>query len=89
MNRAQYLAAYREARKQARFILTFSERLERLDPMQRSFPRQLPRFDFSRLSGDPLRWIGEGYFQRDKRCHASLLNVLRHDRANYPARLPA
>ena len=89
MNRDQYRAAYREARKQATFIMTFHKRLERLAPTQRTFPRQLPWFDFSRLSGDPLYWIGGDTFQRDKRCHTSLLDVLRNSRKHYPARLPA
>lgn len=56
--RARWAAAYREARKQARFIQTFNSRLRRLEASQRTFPRQCPGFCFTRLSGDTLDVFG-------------------------------
>ena len=56
--RARWAAAYREARKQARFIQTFSRRLNRLEPSRRTFPSQCPGFCFTRLCGDTLDVFG-------------------------------
>ena len=89
MNRDQYRAAYREARKQAAFILTFHARLDRLAPTQRTFPEQAPGFNFTRLQGDRLFLVGGRHFKRDRRSHASLLDILRYERKHFPVRLPA
>ena len=87
MNRQQYRLAYREARKQARFISTFHDRLTKLDASKRSFPNQAPGFCFTRLHGDTLRWIGGGErFSRPVQCHRTLLPCLRSE---YRPKLPA
>ena len=82
--RAAWAAEYREARKLARFIETFSHKLETLPDWERTFP-QCWGFQFTRLSGDNLRWIGEGLFARSVESHRLLLECLRYQ---YP-RLPA
>ncbi|MBN5175506.1 hypothetical protein JY453_03515 [Stenotrophomonas maltophilia] len=82
--RAAWAAEYREARKLARFIETFHDKLSALPIGQRTFP-QCRGFDFSRLSGDNLCWIGEGLFAPDARCHRSRLACLRRQSPRLPA----
>lgn len=80
--RARWAAAYREARKQARFIETFRSQLGRLDSSQRTWPRQCQGFSFTRLSGDALHVFS-------LRATVSLRRaVLNHERCVVP-RLPA
>lgn len=76
--RARWAAAYREARKQARFILHFQDRLSTLEAGQRTFPRQCDHFRFGafsffRLSGDVLDtcWSGDIVIRRSiHRCES-------------------
>ena len=82
--RARWTAEYREARKLERFIDTFHHKLLSVPARERTFP-SLRGFDFTRLHGDQLRWVGDGLFLRDVRCHRSLLPCLR----NVQPRLPA
>ncbi len=84
--RARWTADYREARKLARFIETFHDKLETLPPGQRTMPG-LRGFSFTRLHGDHLRWFGDGCFPPPIECHRSRLAVVR---CEYPRpRLPA
>lgn len=83
--RQRWRAAYREARKQARFIEAFHDRLKMLPARQRTYPSQCPGFCFTRLSGDQLRWIGEGVFRRRIANHRTLLPCLRHVQPRLPA----
>jgi hypothetical protein len=77
--RARWAAAYREARKQARFILHFQDRLSTLETGRRTFPRQCDHFGFGafsfmRLSGDVLDtlWPGDIVIRRAiHRCESS------------------
>jgi len=82
--RARWTAEYREARKLARFIETFYDKLRTLPPSKRTYP-ELRSFEFSRLQGDPLRWIGKGVIARNVQCHRSLLACLQHQRPRLPA----
>lgn len=82
--RARWAADYREARKLARFIETFHGRLRALPPAKRTFPA-CRGFEFTRLSGDTLRWIGEGMFPPDVKCHRSRLACLRLQAPRLPA----
>lgn len=80
--RTRWAAAYREARKQARFMDTFSAKLSRLEPSQRTFPDQCRGFCFTRLSGDLLFVYGLPATVRLRRA------VLASERFTSP-RLPA
>ncbi len=82
--RARWAAEYREARKLARFIETFHDKLSTLAPEKRTFPRSRG-FEFARLSGDKLRWIGEGLFPPTAKCHRSRLACLRLQHPRLPA----
>lgn len=82
--RGAWVADYREARKLARFIEIFHSKLSTLPVGECTFPH-LTGFEFSRLSGDNLRWIGEGLFPPDVKCHRSRLACLRHQRPRLPA----
>ncbi|HEL4110011.1 TPA: hypothetical protein UM343_000090 [Stenotrophomonas maltophilia] len=82
--RAAWAAEYREARKLARFIETFHDELETLPVWERTFP-QCWGFQFTRLSGDSLRWIGEGLFAPSVECHHARLACLRHQHPRLPA----
>lgn len=76
--------SYREARKLARFIDTFHEKLSTVPVEERTYPR-CRGFDFSRLSGDRLGWIGDGLFARSSKCHRALLACLRCEHPRLPA----
>lgn len=82
--REYWRSSYREARKLARFIETFYDKLSTLPVGERTFP-QCKGFQFSRLSGDNLRWVGEGLFAPSAKCHRSRLACLRHQRPRLPA----
>ncbi len=82
--RARWIADYREARKLARFIDTFYDKLRMVPLSQRTFP-SCRGFEHSRLHGDTLRWIGEGLFPPDAKCHRSRLACLRHQHPRLPA----
>ncbi len=82
--RAAWAAEYREARKLARFIETFSDKLETLPVWERTFP-QCWGFQFTRLSGDRLRWIGEGLFARSVKSHRLLLAGFAYEHPRMPA----
>lgn len=82
--RASWAAEYREARKLARFVETFYDQLSPLPVAERTFP-QCRGFQFSRLSGDNLRWVGEGLFAPSAECHRSRLACLRHQHPRLPA----
>lgn len=82
--RARWTAEYREARKLTRFIETYHNKLRTLPPEKRTFPR-CRGFEFARLSGDNLRWIGEGLFSPTVKCHRSRLACLRLQRPRLPA----
>lgn len=76
--------SYREARKLARFIETFYDKLSTLPVAERTFP-QCRGFEFSRLSGDNLRWIGDGVFAPSVKCQRLRLACLRHQHPRLPA----
>ncbi|EML7987463.1 hypothetical protein D7Y24_02635 [Stenotrophomonas maltophilia] len=82
--RVAWAAEYREARKLARFIETFYDELSALPVAERTFP-QCRGFEFSRLSGDSLRWVGEGLFAPSAECHRSRLACLRYQSPRLPA----
>jgi len=82
--RARWAAEYREARKLARFIETFHNKLSHLPPSKRTLPK-CRGFDFARLQGDNLRWIGEGLFPPNVKCHRSRLACLQHQHPRLPA----
>lgn len=82
--REQWATGYREARQLARFIETFHEALSALPPGKRTFP-QLRGFQLTRLSGDNLRWIGDGLFAPTAKCHRSRLACLRLESPRLPA----
>ncbi len=82
--RAAWAAEYREARKLARFIETFSEKLRTVPVEERTFPK-CRGFQFSRLSGDTLFWCGEGLFSPDVKCHHARLACLRNQNPRLPA----
>ncbi|HEL3193859.1 TPA: hypothetical protein UMF74_000466 [Stenotrophomonas maltophilia] len=82
--RAAWTAEYREARKLARFIDTFHDKLCSVPVMERTFP-QCRGFEFARLSGDNLRWIGDGLFAPGVKCHHTRLACLRHQQPRLPA----
>ncbi|WP_323152271.1 hypothetical protein [Stenotrophomonas maltophilia] len=82
--RAAWAAEYREARKMARFIDTFHDKLRSVPVMERTFP-QCRGFEFARLSGDRLGWIGDGLFARSVKCHRLLLACLGHERPRLSA----
>lgn len=82
--RARWAADYREARKLARFIETFHDKLTKLPVSKRTFP-QCRGFELSRLSGDNLRWLGEGLFPPNVKCHRSRLACLRLQAPRLPA----
>ena len=80
--RARWAAAYREARKQARFIEAFNSCLRRLSPSDRTWPDQCEGFSFTRLSGDALNVYSLRATVDLRRA------VLNHERCIVP-RLPA
>ena len=82
--RARWAADYREARKLARFIGVFHDKLTKLHFSKRTFP-QCRGFDFARLSGDNLRWVGEGLIPPSVKCHRSRLACLRAQSPRLPA----
>jgi hypothetical protein len=82
--REYWRSSYREARKLARFIETFHEKLSTVPVGERTFP-QCRGFEFSRLSGDSLRWIGDGLFAPNVECQRSRLECLRFERPRMPA----
>lgn len=82
--RSAWAAEYREARKLARFIETFYDKLSALPVAERTFP-QCRGFCFARLSGDNLGWIGDGLFARSVTNHRSLLACLAYQHPRLPA----
>ncbi len=82
--RKYWRSSYREARKLARFIETFHEKLSTVPVRDRTFP-QCKGFQFSRLSGDNLRWIGEGLYAPSVKSHHLRLACLRYQRPRLPA----
>lgn len=82
--RATWAAEYREARKLARFIDTFHDKLSSLPTGERTFP-QCRGFQFTRLFGDSLVWIGDGLFAPSVKCHHTRLACLRLQHPRLPA----
>lgn len=82
--RARWAADYREARKLARFMDTFYDKLRALPPGKRTFP-DCRGFEFTRLHGDNLRWIPGPTVLRNAACHRSLLACLRLQHPRLPA----
>ncbi|MBN5125243.1 hypothetical protein JY452_04375 [Stenotrophomonas maltophilia] len=82
--RAAWAAEYREARKLARFIETFHDNLSTVPVGERTFP-QCKGFQFSRLSGDRLGWIGDGLYARTVESHRLLLACLAYEHPRMPA----
>lgn len=78
MNRSQWRAAYRDARKFNRFALTFWEKLRSLPELSWHCTAALPSFTSTRLSGDWLRYPSQLDSRSYKLCH------LRH-RVRLPA----
>lgn len=82
--RAAWATEYREARKLARFIETFHDKLIALPVGVRTFP-QCRGFQFARLSGDRLGWVGGGLFARSVKSHRLLLACLALENPRLPA----
>ncbi|MBH1651572.1 hypothetical protein I5U67_05225 [Stenotrophomonas maltophilia] len=82
--RVAWAAEYREARKLARFIETFRDKLGSVPVAERTFP-QFRGFEFSRLSGDNLSWVGDGVFAPSVKSHHCRLACLRHQSPRLPA----
>lgn len=82
--REHWRSSYREARKLARFINTFHDKLSTLPTRERTFP-QCRGFQFTRLSGDNLGWSGDGLFAPSVKSHRARLACLRHQHPRLPA----
>lgn len=82
--RARWAADYREARKLARFIETFHDKLRPLPAGKRTMPH-CRGFEFTRLHGDNLRWIPGPTVPPNAACHRSRLACLRLQHPRLPA----
>lgn len=84
MNKQQFRAAYREARKADRFYASMRHSagvkiVSMFDTLD-----ACPGFISTRLHGDPLRWVGGSLIRRDINCHRTLLQCLRLGNTRLP-----